>query len=846
MPKVSPLQGNFNGGEFSPLVYGRVDTERYKTGLGTCLNYIPCIQGGLTRRPGTQFVAEVRASDYTTRLVPFEFSTTQAYILEFSSGWIRFYKDNAQITLDAQNITGVTAASPAVVTYSGSDTYANGDEVFITGIAGDMGTRLNNRNFRVASVNAAANTFALTDLAGNNVSTVGLTYTSGGTVAEIYEIASPYTYEEVFDLSFVQSADTLYICHPNYAPRSLTRTAHTSWTLSTPTILDGPYLSTNSTTTTLTPSAATGTGITLTASAVTGINNNTGFQTTDVGRKIRMKQGSTWGWAIITGRTSTTVVTISIIETLGTTDPKTEWRLGAWSETTGYPSCVVFHEDRLFFAGIRDYPLRLDGSNSGDYLNFAPSDLDSTISASNAVSFSLNADGVNAIKWLTSDEKGLLAGTVAGEWCVRPSSQNEALSPTNITAKRATSFGSAGIQAVQVGKTSIFVQRASRKVRELTYFYEVDGFQAPDLTVISEHITGTGLVQMAYQREPQSILWAVREDGVLVGMTYERDLDGLKVAWHRHIIGGYSDAANSDAVVESCAVIPSADGTRDELWLIVRRRINGRSVRYVEYVTKLFEDTDDQQDAFFVDCGLTYDNPLTITGATNANPVVITSTAHGLSNGDTVRITDIVGMTELNGNSYKVANVAANTFELTNSNGTNINGTSYGTYVSGGEVRKKVSSVTGLWHLEGQTVQVCGDGATQPDVTISNGTATLTTAAAVVHLGFGYNSDGQLLRLEAGSADGTSLGKKRRTHQVGFLVHRSLGLKIGTSFDDLTELTFRTASDALGQAPALYSGIVDETLEADYDFENQVCWRAHKPLPSTILAVMPRMVTYDK
>lgn len=848
MPKVSPLQSNFNGGEFSPWAYGRVDSERYREGLKTCLNYVPTRQGGITRRPGTMFVAEVKTSAAKPRLIPFEFSTTQAYMLEFGNEYIRFYKDNGQIVLDSQAITAITNASTAVLTYAGADTYANGDEIYISGIVGPIGTYLNNRNFKVANVTAGSNTLELNYMDGTavNSTSMGL-YTSGGTVEEVYTLASPYITADLFDIKFVQSADTLYLVHPDYAPRKLTRTGHTSWTLTTIDFLDGPYLPTNTTSTTLTPGAATGTGVTLTASAVTGINAGAGFQTTDVGRLIRLKQGSVWGYVKITGRTSTTIVTVDVINTLTTIDAKATWRLGVWSGTTGYPAAVAFHEDRLFFGGPEAYPQRLDGSNSSDYENFAPSATDGTISASNGLSFSLNAEDVNAIKWITSEEKGMLIGTVGSEWVVRPASATEALTPTNIQAKPATKNGSSNLQGMRIGRASVFLQRAKRKIRELTYFYEVDGFQAPDLTEIAEHVTETGIVQMAYQKEPQGIIWCVREDGVLAAMTYERSMDGLRASWHRHIIGGYSDAANSNAVVESVAVIPSPDGTRDEVWLVVRRRINGGTKRYIEYITKFFEDTDDQHEAFYVDTGLSYDLPVTITAATAANPVVVTANSHGLVNGDTVIIRDIIGMTELNGNIYTVANKTANTIELT-SNGSNVDGTGFSAWVSGGTVRKRVSTVSGLWHLEGQTVNILGDGAVQPTQTVTNGAITLTTAAGTVHIGLNKSARGEMLRLDAGAADGTALGKTRRVHRVGFLVHRSLGLRIGTNFDedDMNVVTFRRTSNQLGAAPPLFSGVISETLDADFDFENNICWEQYQPLPSTILAVMPQMVTQDR
>ncbi|UOF83066.1 phage stabilization protein [Caudoviricetes sp.] len=849
MAKVSPLQSNFVGGEFSELLYGRVDSERYRSALALCKNYVPVIQGPLIRRSGTSYVSEVKSSATSTRLVSFQFSTTQAYIIEFGNLYMRFYKNNGQITEATVAITGATAANPCVIT-AVAHGYSTGEEVYIDDVVGM--TQLNGKNYKITVLTAG--TFSLQDMDGTNVNSSAYTaYSSGGTSARVYTVTTTYATADLFQLKFTQSADILYISHPLYAPRKLTRTGHTSWTLSQITFLDGPYLSTNTTTTTLTPSggapdafSAGSTGVTLTASAVTGINDGAGFASTDVGRLIRIKQGSVWGYVQITAYTSTTVVTVTVINTITSTAAKATWRMGLYSATSGYPGAVTFHEDRLCFGGNTYQPQRFDGSNSSDYENFAPTATDGTIASSNALGFSLNANDVNVIRWMASDEKGLLIGTVGGEWIVRPSSQSEALSPTNVTAKRSSSWGSANIQPAASGKAHLFVQSSGLKIREMSYFYDVDGFQSPDMTQLAEHITKSGLVELAYQKEPQSIVWGCRADGVLVGMSYERDMDSLKVGWSRHIVGGYSDAANSDAIVESVAVIPSSDGTRDELWMIVKRYINGRTVRYIEYMKKMFQQSDDQQDAYFVDCGLTYDDPVTISGATAANPVVVTATSHGYSNGDKVQILNIKGMTQLNTGTYLVANKTANTFELTTIAGANVNGTSYTAYVSGGEVRKMVLTVSGLSHLEGQSVAILADGAAQPAATVSGGSVTLTTRAATVQIGLSYNSDAQLLRPEAGAADGTALGKLRRVSVVSFQLYRSLGLKIGVDLDDLDTLVFRKSSDPLTRAVPLYTGMITEHLEADYDTDNQLCWRQDQPLPSMILSVSYQMVTQDR
>lgn len=590
MPKVSPIFTSFNGGEFSPLLYGRTDFAKYPTGGKTVLNYIPTIQGPLERRPGTMFVAEVKDSSKKTRLLEFEFSTTQAYIIEMGEGYFRFYRDQGQITEAGVTITGITQANPAVVTTSGAHGYSNGDHVYIDSVVGMTEVNIAPR-YTVANVTAT--TFELQGID----STSFTAYTSGGLVYRIYEITNTYTESELFDIKFTQSADVMYLTHPAHAPATLSRSGHTNWTLADFEFKGGPFGAVNSTATTLIASGATG-SVTVTASAVTGINNDTGFQTTDVGRLIRIKDGSNWAWGDITARTSTTIVTVTVQDGTFPTTATGFWRLGLYSDTTGYPSAVTFFEDRLCFSGATNEPQRVDGSQNGDYTNFAPTETDGTVIASNAIGFALNANDVNVVRWLQEDERGLFIGTTGGEWILRGTGGAALGADSAPQAIRSTNYGSANIQPERVGKVTLFIQKAKRKIRELKYIFQDDGFSALDTTELSEHITIGGIDDTTFQQEPNSIVWSARGDGTLLGLTYEKEQN--VVAWHRHELGG------TDTAVESLASIPATSQDRDETWCIVSRTIDGGTKRYIEYITPIFDDSVDQEDAFFVDSGLQY------------------------------------------------------------------------------------------------------------------------------------------------------------------------------------------------------------------------------------------------
>ena len=858
MPKVSPIQSNFGGGEYSPKVYGRVDADRYKLGLATCQNYIPAVQGGLARRSGSVHIAETFRNDNSladlVKLVPFRFSQTQAYAVEIGDSYIKFYKDRGLITEASQSFT---SSLGNVITKVGHG-YLTGNYI---AISNSNLVELSNRIFRIVKIDN--DNFSLLDMDGNAIDTsYWLTQSgSGGTMAKVYLISNDYDSADIPDIQHTQSVDVLYLVHPDYPPAKLTRTAHTSWTLTDIDFLDGPYLPQNptlvsnpSSPTTLTPgSFAVGTGVTLTASAVAGINDGAGFAVTDIGRLIRIQQGSTWGWVKITGWTSTTVVTVEIKSTLTNTNPKSVWRMGLWSETTGYPSTVVFHEDRLIFGGAAAKPQQIDGSQTSDYENFAPSDTGGTTSSTTAIQFNLNSNDVNVIRWMTSDEKGLCVGTLGGEWILKTGSQADALAQNNPPiVKQATAYGSANIQPLKVGRSTIFVQSTSRNLREMTYFFDVDGFRCPDLTQLSEHITGEGVTQLGYQKEPATV-WAVREDGKLLSMTYEREADSFKVGWGRHVLGGQGRSYGGDPIVESLCVIPEPNGTYDDVYLLVTRWINGRNYRSVEYLSKTFDSRAELEEANFVDCGLITNFPLNFTTEFDpgtmspSDPVKLTSVGHFLATGNQVRIRVVNGnfFNDLQGETYTVT-VSGADFTL--------DGTTWADFVDdvteytygSGTCDYLQTTVYGLNHLEGEAVKILADGYEVIGKTVANGSVSFDNPVGYIVIGYGYNSDAQMLRIDAGAADGTSLGKTRRTHRVGFLLERTLGLKIGMSLDSLTDINFRTASDPLSSAVPLYSGIKSKTIDATYDFENQIAWRQDGPFPGMILAVLPQMVTQDR
>ena len=755
MARFAALQKAFNAGQWSPFLDARSEIQKYPRASRLMENFVPLVQGPATFRPGFRFVARVKDATEIQRLIPFEFSVTQAYAIEMGDLYLRFFANNGSILESSQNITGITQASPGVFSVAAHG-FSVDDEVLIESVGGM--TEVNTKRYKVNTV-PGAGTLSLKDIdTGVALDTTAFTaYTSGGTVKRVYEVTTTYDEDDLFQIKYAQSADVMYLVHKDYPPRKLSRTADTSWTIEDIDFQDGPYLPTNIETTTLTFGATTG-STTCTASAITGINGGEGFKSTDVGRPIRHKVGSgDWGWAKITAFTSTTVVDVDIQSTVSTT-ASADWRLGAWSGTTGYPSAVTFYEDRLFFGGGVDFPQRLDGSNTGDYENMAPSDLDDTVPDDRAVSFTLNATNVNAIVWLKDDEKGLLVGTVGGEWTVRASTANEVITPANIKATRSSIEGSADIDAIRANQAVLFVQRAKKRLREMAYRFEDDGFRAPDMTVLSEDITGGGLIELTFQQQPYDLMWAPRADGKLIGFTYERDQE--VTAWHQHTIGG------TDAKVKSVASIPDTTGARDELWIVTSRTINGGTRKFVEYMAPYWTDDIDIEDAVFMDCAATYDGASTTT-------------------------------------------------------------------------------ITGLDHLEGESVTVLADGATHPNKTVASGSITLDRSSQVVQVGEGYNGNIQTMKMDQGTREGAALMKPKRIHSITLRLWETVNLMVGTTEESIDRVIFRTSDDNLGEAIQPFTGDKDITPNSTYDRNGQVYLRQDQPLPCTIIAMMMEMETID-
>jgi hypothetical protein len=866
---------SFAGGEFSPKLYPRVDIKKYATGLKTCKNFFIHPHGGASNRSGFKYVTAQHNESYKSRLFSHVFSRTQAYILSFGQNYIEFFTDQGQIA-----VSGADA-------YNAGTAYAVNDYVTY----GSLQYRCKQPCTGETPSGSSAYWEQL----------------------DIYKIYTPYLSADLEDLRICSSADVIYITHPDYEPRTLTRYGETDWRLEEFQPDDGPFMPANvDEDLTLTADATTGDGITVTASddyftvenvgslfqfihyiegsvdspalaSATSGSAITCFTTwrlvthgTWTG-KLRVEKstdgGSTWttlrtftsaddfnvdtygtedpevnsepflvrvnmydytsgtcnadlttdafyqtGIVRMVSFTSATAMTANVITAIGSTAATYLWSEGSWSERRGWPSDSTFHDDRLVIGPTASEKMTAWASRQGDYSSFgrnAATLLDTDRISINLLSRQLNE--INGFLPLTE----LLAFTSASEWRIG-TDDDGVLTPSTVRAKPQGNRGSSGLKPVAIGNQVLYMQASGSALRYIGYDFSTNSYTGTDLSILSDHLfRGYQISDMAYQQSPDSILWLVRDDGVLLALTYMVDQE--VVAWSRH---------ETDGTVESVAVVPASG--YDELWISVLR--NGR--RYIERMMPRLQTTD-ADDQFFVDSGISYDDPKTILNITQGNPAVVSCVNHGFSDGDYVDIRDVEGMTEVNGKRFIVAGATANSFELTDAvDGTDIDASSYTEYASGGSVREAFYSFSGLDHLDERTVSILGDGNVYPQQVVSGGVITLSRRCSIVHVGLPYTADLETLNIEKELSSGTLQGEKIKVGLVSFRFLDSRGGYIGPDFDNLYE-AFTPSRSRLSEAPSLFSGIKRQPLGGQYDEGGRVCFRQSDPLPVTITAILP-------
>jgi hypothetical protein len=529
------------------------------------------------------------------------------------------------------------------------------------------------------------------------------------------------------------------------------------------------------------------------------------------------------------------------------------WAFGAWGTAAGASNQTnpAFYRDRLCFGAANSFAASVSQSYNEFYTTVGGQTL-----ADNAISIAIEEQGA-LISWMVPLD-ALSIGTAGGELTAYEQNISNAFGPTNIKVAPQTNYGSHGCMPVRIGNAIFFVDATGivlRKMENTQQSAWSGQNTSPSQVDLAEHILKPGCIQLKYAPLPFPAILAPRSDGVLARFAYDKDENVF--AWSRYVMGGYQDAArNTYAKVLCSATVPSPDGKSTDIYMGVERLINGAISRTIEIIRdqpsapkrQLGEAKDSwlrrlndwQCDQFRVDCGLSYDSPVTVTGMSAANPITVTAPAHGFTNGSYVRFDGITSTYLLNARKFQIAGVTTNTFTIA------YDGTTLPPFAGvltdpagdGPVVRQYVSSVSGLTHIVGETVAVCVDGTAHPSCVVSvGGSITLNYPGCRVHVGEAYP---MLIDILAPPAPGQFGATEGQTQQVQYILARfdnTLGGWFGPDVDNLTAINFRRVSDPLGLATPAYTGIKKVDFNGDWSEERNLVFMHTDPLPCTMCAM---------
>lgn len=578
-----PVINSFNAGELSPYVYARNDLSKYNLGCLTLENFSVLPYGGVVRRPAIQFVAETKQDD-KVRLISFEFSTADSYVLELGDQYVRFFKDGAPVLSGG---SPYEIASP----WSASDVYGlkfvqSADVMWFCHPDYPVYklTRISDTSWTLAELDPDYP--ALKDL--NTTSTTltpsattgaGITLTASSSFFDANHVGAYFEIQHPRQSNTLITAQDVVGSGVPVQPDVPVGTANTISGRGT------VKLETNDAGSSqwLAVWRSEDGGITWQKWRLYNLNGRNVLDeweeedssalycittTLTVVFKLQVEEFYVTGLVKVTGFTSATQVTADVVQDLGGTTATDIWTEGAWSEYRGYPKACAIWESRLIFAGTLNEPNTIWLSKSDEFEDFETGDLDT-----DGMRVTIGSGLVDDIVWLVP-QRPLVIGTAGSEWVLEAESDSKPVTPSSFSLKRKTTYGSKDLQATMVNSSVLFMMRQGRKLREFTYKFEVDDYVAPDLTILSEHITEGGIVNAAYQQQPDNILHMIREDGTWVPMTYERDQE--VVALSRWTLNDGSGKFDSVAVI-------SRDSNEDQVWASCTLTVDGATKRYIGF-----------------------------------------------------------------------------------------------------------------------------------------------------------------------------------------------------------------------------------------------------------------------
>ncbi|WP_299812439.1 hypothetical protein [uncultured Roseibium sp.] len=646
------LQATFSRGELDPELIYRADLELFRASLAECVNFITLKRGGLRRRGGTRFIGEVKDSAQGGWLIPFEFGNGQFYMLEFGDFYFRVFTSEGRVGSVEVETPYSRAVLPSLKFVQSTDTlFIAGGGVApqalqrraetdwsISPMAFEDGPFLD-VNIAPTSLVPAETGNPVPEMTSNTVPSGAVSSSNGSGSA--FQVFNRQPGKMVFSsdsegwVQYRFPAAVVIDAYMLQAPNDNSQNDDMPWQWSLEgsnngaawTILDSQdaqdswassewrdYAFHNETAFTYYRLRFTQGGgsagddsaigqilfhqagdtqapFTLTASGTEGINGGQGFLASDVGRHVRFRGADGfWRWFKITAVNSATKALVRVFgQTLPDTSATTLWRLGSWSKTTGFPETVGWHKNRLAFAGTATEPQTIWESQTGDFNNFTVSHV---LTATDAVTVGVLSGQVNRIQWLV-DDNDLIAGTSRAVRSIGKATDQEVFGPENVEQKPETNFGANAVSPIKIGSVLLYFGPYGTDMREMAYDFSADGRLSQSVSEFQSHLFMRGISGACYQQYPDSIIWSWDTGGAAIGFTYERQQQVYGM--HRHDFGGVVECMGELSGVRS-----------DEVWMIVRRTVDGQTRRYIEVMQRPFR-TADIKEAWHLDCAALYD-----------------------------------------------------------------------------------------------------------------------------------------------------------------------------------------------------------------------------------------------
>lgn len=875
------IKPNFSAGEVAPSLYGRVDLQKWTAGLATARNMFVSYRGGLLSRAGTAFVGKCLqdGADLPPRNIKFQFNINQGYVLEFGNLYMRVVSDGGYVLQASKNIADATQTDPCTLTVT-THGFSNDDWVFVEDVGGM--TELNGHTYIITNV--TTNTFDLLDVFGNPIDATNFSaYTSGGTVARLFTLTTPYQSADLPYLKFTQSADVMTICCVNqetgteYAPRELTRLAANNWTLTTVTFAAGisaplspsasssNTTSSNATTYQYVVTAVGADGSESVASAIAQVNDSVNisqvagtitvswssvgaaayynvYKTTPA-YNTSIPAGVIFGYAGYA--TGTSWLDTNIIQDFSKTPPL---HADPFNGTGNKPSVVAYYQQRITYGGTLNNPDTYYMSQPGLFHN-----MDASIIPidSDAIIGTPWAQQVNGIQFMVPMPGGLVVLTGLGAWQISGGGTNAPITPSSQDAQPQAYNGcSPTVPPITINYDILYVQAKGSIVRDLAYQLLQNIYTGTDLTVLSSHLfQGKQVVEWAWAEEPYKVVWAVRNDGILLGLTFlkEQEIYG----WTRHDTNGQ--------FVSVCSV---TEPPVDAVYTIVRRYAHNQWVYYQERMNdRLWENA---EDCFCVDSGLAYpmETPDTVltAGASSGSGV------HFITDGNAFDPSNVGDIIRIGGGKARITAfvtpqevICDITESITAVLPDDPDMRPLPQPGGAWSISTPTSTVTGLGHLEGKSVAILADGSVVDNQVVVDGSITLPAEASQIFVGLPFTPQAQSLYTDLPGELGTAQGKRKRVYAVSVMVENSRGFSLGCNQPDaaaqpnqatvewsnMTEWKQRGANNSAGSALPLFTGIARVNIKGGWNVRGQISIEQNYPLPLNITAMIPESVVGD-